>query len=268
MINASLVVVGSGIKFMSHLTTESKSYIEQSQKVLYLVNEPAIKEWIHKINPQAESLDHIYNQHDFRLHSYHAITNYILDTVRLKKHVCVVLYGHPTVFAKPALDAVIIAKQEGYYAKILPGISAEDCLFADLLINPGSHGCLSFEATDFLLHKKSVDPSCHLILWQASIIGALNHPESHDNTKGSQLLLNYLSRYYDLNHPVTVYTAAQYPGLDPTIEKSILKNLPNIKQSRTSLLYIPPTKNKACDETILEALEIKISDLTTLLNQY
>jgi tetrapyrrole methylase family protein/MazG family protein len=260
MINASLVVVGSGIKFMSHLTVESKAYIEQSQKVLYLVNEPAIEEWIHKINPQAESLDPIYTQHNFRIHSYQAITNYILDILRQKKHICVVLYGHPTIFAKPALDAVIVAKKEGYYAKILPGISAEDCLFADLLIDPGSHGCLSFEATDFLIHTKLVDTSCHLILWQASIIGALTHPESHDNTKGSQLLLNYLTQHYDLNHPIIVYTAAQYPGLEPIIEQSVLKNLLTVKQSRTSLLYIPPVKKRAYDESILRALEIKISD--------
>jgi hypothetical protein len=46
MTYSSLVVVGSSIKFISHLTTEAKTYIEQSNKVLYLVNEPAIKEWV------------------------------------------------------------------------------------------------------------------------------------------------------------------------------------------------------------------------------
>lgn len=35
---ASLILVGSGIKFISHLTTEAKAYIQHSSKVLYLVN--------------------------------------------------------------------------------------------------------------------------------------------------------------------------------------------------------------------------------------
>ena len=48
----SLVVVGSGIKFMSHLTIEAKSYIEQSDKVLYLVNDPLMKKWIQDSNTQ------------------------------------------------------------------------------------------------------------------------------------------------------------------------------------------------------------------------
>jgi hypothetical protein len=35
---------------------------------------------------------------------------------------------------------------------MLPAISAEDCLFADLGVDPADHGCPSYEATDFLVH--------------------------------------------------------------------------------------------------------------------
>lgn len=90
MKNASLVVVGSGIKFLSHLTIESKAYIEQSDKVLYLVNEPAMKEWIQKINLHSESLDPFYTQYSLRSDCYRAITNHILQTLRKIQHVCVV----------------------------------------------------------------------------------------------------------------------------------------------------------------------------------
>jgi uncharacterized protein YabN with tetrapyrrole methylase and pyrophosphatase domain len=78
----------------------------------------------------------------------------------------VVFYGHPTVFAKSALDAVIKLEKENYVTKILPAISSEDCLFADLRIDPGSDGCQSYEATDFLIRRKKIDPTSHLILWQ------------------------------------------------------------------------------------------------------
>lgn len=125
MENASLVVVGSGIKFISHLTVEAQAYIEKANKVLFLVNEPAMKEWIIKKNSNAESLEYLYHQFEVRLHAYRAITQYILKILREKRHVCVVLYGHPSVFAQPGLEAVQQAKKEGYYAKILPGISAQ-----------------------------------------------------------------------------------------------------------------------------------------------
>lgn len=113
-----------------------------------------MQDWIKKNNANAESLDEIYLSYFSRLHSYRAITAYILEQLRLLQHVCVVFYGHPTVFAKSALDAVIQSRSEGFYAQILPGISAEDCLFADLLINPGDCGCQSFEASDFLIHSR------------------------------------------------------------------------------------------------------------------
>src|SRR3989338_5829580 len=112
MTKASLVVVGSGIKFISHLTHEARAYIEQSDKVLYLVNDPAMKEWIKKNNSHAESLDNLYTKYHLRNDCYSAITEYILKTLHNNQHVCVVLYGHPTVFSKPGLDAVLLAKQE------------------------------------------------------------------------------------------------------------------------------------------------------------
>ena len=58
--NESLTLVGSGIKSLSHLTMEAKTYITQSEKVLYLVNEPAMKEWIQGANKNTESLDYLY----------------------------------------------------------------------------------------------------------------------------------------------------------------------------------------------------------------
>jgi len=259
---SSLVVVGTGIKFASHLTTEAKIYIQQSNKVLYLVNDPAMKEWLQKNNPNSESLDEVYSRYFLRIHCYRAIKNYILDNLYKNQHVCVVLYGHPAVFSQPALAAVHQAKREGYYAKILPGISAEDCLFADLLVDPGSHGCQSFEATDFLIRRRQVDFSCHLILWQVGVIGVLNHPkEAHDNTKGAKLLFDYLNNYYDSKHKVTLYEAALYPHFEPTIERIMLKQLPKQKFSAISTLYIPPIHQASCDEEMLKALGINIADL-------
>ena len=149
--NASLVVVGTGIKFLSHLTVEAKAYIQQSDIVLFLVNEPAMKEWILKNSKQAESLDFLYFKYSLRKECYQAIAEYILEALRKIQHVCVVFYGHPSVFVDPGIEAVKIALNEGFYSKILPGISAADCLYADLLIDPGTRGCHSFEATRLIL---------------------------------------------------------------------------------------------------------------------
>jgi tetrapyrrole methylase family protein/MazG family protein len=259
--HASLTVVGCGIKFLSHITVETKAYIEQSDKVFYLVNDPAMKEWISAANKNTESLDFLYQKHYLRKDSYQAITQYILDELKKMQHLCVVLYGHPGVFAQPGLDAVRLAKEQGYDAKLLPGISAQDCLFSDLLIDPGSHGCHSFEASDFLLYKRKFDPTSHLILWQVDIIGVLNNPYSHDNKKGAELLTGYLNNFYDLNHEVILYEAAQYPSFNPIIQHSTLSELSNLNSSRICTLYLPPKKSNHYDITAAQELGMNIHAL-------
>ena len=39
---------------------------------------------------------------------------------------------HPGVYVAPSHETVLRARAEGYPARMLPGISSEDCLFADL----------------------------------------------------------------------------------------------------------------------------------------
>lgn len=257
----SLVVVGTGIKFISHLTFESKSYIENSEKVLYLVNEPAIQEWIQKVNPNTESLEELYLKHPFRHQCYKEITEYILKLLRKKIQLCVVLYGHPTVFADPALDAVVQAKKEGFFAKILPGISSEDCLFSDLLIDPGTKGCQSFEATDFLVHQRKWDNSSYLILWQISMVGMLGH-QARDFHKKIAVLLEHLLFHYSPTQKCILYQAAQYPMFEPSILEFRLSELININISRISTLVIFPKESARVDLNMLKKLEISIEDLT------
>lgn len=66
----------------------------------------------------------------------------MLQEVRLGKKVVGVFYGHPGVFVSPSHRAISIARFEGYEAKMLPAVSAEDSLYADLGIDPSRPGCV------------------------------------------------------------------------------------------------------------------------------
>lgn len=252
---ASLTLAGSGITFYSQLTHECEAYIRQADIVLYLLNDPMMKAWINQHAKRAESLDSLYVKFEKRLDCYHAITKYILDCVRQQQHVCTVLYGHPCVFSKPGLDAVIQAEKEGFATRILPGISAEDCLFADLKIDPSTSGCLSFEASDFLIFQRPVDPACHLILWQIDAIGTLNN-DNNANRHGLKLLVKKLSHYYAAEHTVILYEAAQHPGFRPRIDRIRLDDLQNTALKKISTLYIPPAKQTQPDHEIIKLLKL------------
>lgn len=257
MNSASLILVGSGIKALSHLSKEANTYIQHADKVLYLTNEPVTEEWILKNSKEAESLDDIYFNHKKRKDSYKSITEHILRNLRLGKHVCVVMYGHPCFYAKSGMDAVIQAQAEGYEAFILPAISTEDCLFADLQIDPATYGCQSYDATDFLIYQNEFSVNAHLLLFQVNSIGSVGQAKFHENTDSLKILVDYLTKFYPANHSVLLYSAAQYPGMKSKTRTFELQNLTKAKILNTETLYIPPIQKRKANLDMLRMLSIQ-----------
>jgi uncharacterized protein YabN with tetrapyrrole methylase and pyrophosphatase domain len=255
--DASLVVVGTGIKVMSHLTMEAAAHIKQADKVLYSLNEPMMEAWV-KENGRAVSLDEVVPRAELRKDTYQSITEYIVANVEKPQHVCVVFYGHPCVFARSAIDAAVITRQRGIFTKILPGVSAEDCLFADLFIDPGSCGCQSYEATDILLRQRQIDPTSHLVIWQIGMLGNLTHHEKQ-NHNARAALLDYLAKFYPLDHEIIAYEAALYPHTEARIESFVLKNFINMSFSTLTTLYFAPLNQRALNAEQLSELGIKIT---------
>lgn len=98
----------------------------------------------------------------------------MVQNVREGKVVVAVFYGHPGVFASPTHRAIALAKAEGFKAIMLPGVSAEDCLCADLGIDPATIGLLTYEATDLLIRNRVLVPSIPLVLWQVGVVGIID----------------------------------------------------------------------------------------------
>lgn len=251
-----LVLVGSGIKTLAHLTQEAHTYIEKADFVLYLLNEPVLEKYIKKLNPNHESLEPYYFNHTLRSDAYTEISNHILSKASEYQFLTVILYGHPTVFTSPGLTALKKAKTLGYETLILPGVSAEDCLFADLEINPGNEGCISFEATEFLLKERILDPYSHVLLWQVAMLGNLKQATNYQSTKALAALLNKLLNYYSPQQELFIYEAAIYPGMNPKVEKIRLENLPTGNFSTLSTLYIPPKSRAPVDDKTLRELNL------------
>src|SRR6516165_5452239 len=153
------------------MTTESIAWIKISEKVLYLVHDPTAGDVLRQLNPSAESLAGFYAEGKPRRQSLVEMVQRVMACVRSGKRTCLVTYGHPGVFCWPGHEAIRQARREGYTARMLPAVSAADCLFADLGLDPGTHGCLSYEATDFLMNHRHADPASILILWQVGAIG-------------------------------------------------------------------------------------------------
>jgi uncharacterized protein YabN with tetrapyrrole methylase and pyrophosphatase domain len=248
----SLCIVGSGIRPGLHTTQEARARIERAGKVLYLLAEEAPTGWIERLNPSAESLTPLYQPGRDRAEVYEKLVTAMLDWVRRGDDVCMVTYGNPAVFDQSSHEAVRRARAEGFRAKIFPGISALDCLFVDLGLDPGEDGLQSFDATDFLVSRRLPDTSVPLILWQISVIG-VTRTTGTVNRAGLQILAERLVELYGEDLEVIVYEASPFPVGRAMVEPCSLKELPGAVTGM-STLYVPPVAKASPDPAMLERL--------------
>ena len=241
----SLLVVGTGLKAGGHLTFEAQSAIKNADKVFYGEGNPLIVYQINALNPNAQTLGDLYGKGKPRNITYSQMVDRIMTALREGLNVCAAFYGHPGVFVYASHQSIRLARAEGFEAQMLPGISAEDCLFADLGIDPAKYGCQSYEATDFLIYRRVFDPRSTLVIWQVGIIGHSDYQGKRFAPKGVDLLVEVLLEAYPAEHQAIIYEASQNALLLPRIEPVQIGNLAEADLTLISTLVIPPDPRKS-----------------------
>jgi precorrin-6B methylase 1 len=249
------VVVGSGIQIARDLTPAARAAIETADKVYYLVGDFISMGVLRQLNRSAESLHELYEVGRHRLRTYEAIVRRVLSAVRGGLRVCLVMYGHPGVYVYPTHEAIKRARKAGFEAEMLPGISSEAWMYADLGVDPSTNGCLSYEATAFLICKPKFDTSTALVLFQIGMTGDVEHKETYGR-EGLELLVRYLCKRYGPRHRVIVYEAAQFRFARPKIQRVLLQDVPRAHVTPASTLFIPPLGKPAADRKLLRKFRI------------
>jgi plasmid stabilization system protein ParE len=236
-----------------HLTPEARDEIEEADEVLYVAADPAAEEWLRSLNARGRSLARHYRPGVPRRRIYGEMVDEILGGVRDGKRVCAVFYGHPGVYVQPSHEAVRRARAEGFEARMLPAVSAEDCLVADLGVDPGERGWQSWDATGFLLHGFRPDPTAGLVLWQVDGIGKLDWDLEPD-TRGLVALSDVLGTLYPPEHELVFYRASIYPILDGEPTRLSLRELAGLKEPPAATLYVPPLPPRPVDAAMAARL--------------
>ncbi len=250
----SLACVGLGMMLGAHLSPRSRSHIEQADVVFALVSDPLVELWVQEMRPDMRSLQPFYCEGTSRLTSYNAMVEAMLAEVRAGRRVCGVFYGHPGVFALVPHKAVAGARTEGFEAVMEPGISAEDCLYADLGIDPGKYGCQHFEASQLMFYQRRIDPSAYLIIWQVGMAGDRSLARFSTGPAYRRLLVELLARDYPLAHPVIAYEAATLPITAPRMDELRLSDLVDADLRLQTTLVFPPAMPMQRNQPMLDRL--------------
>ena len=246
----SLVCVGLGMTLGSHLGPLARSHIEQSEVVFAGLSDGIVELWLARMHTDVRSLQPLYREGMSRMHTYRAMVETMLAEVRAGRKVCGVFYGHPGVFAWAPHKAIEVARSEGYAAHMEPGVSAEDCLYADLGIDPGRYGCQHYEASQLLFYQRRIDPSAYLVLWQVGLVGDQSLARFSTGPAYRQVLVDVLARDYPLAHEVIIYRAATLPIQSARIERLALGELPQADIGMADTVVIPPSRAMQPDREI------------------
>ena len=253
--SGSFVAVGLGMMLGAHISPRARSEIEHADIVFALVSDAIVERWVEGMRADARSLQPFYAEGKRRTQSYREMIEAMLSEVRAGRRVCGVFYGHPGVFAQVPHHAIAQARSEGFHAEMHAGISAEDCLYADLGIDPGTFGCQHYEASQLMFYRRRLDPSAYLILWQIGVAGDRSVSRFGTGPAQRRLLVELLAEEgYPPEHEVVVYEAATLPIAEPRMERMPLSALVGAELRLQSTLVVPPARPMTRNDDMLEKL--------------
>ena len=237
----SLIVVGTGIQWRGQTTEAAARAIERADCVLFAVTDAWAAAWLRERNPNAKSFDYPRDGR-YRAEIYEAMVRDILAALDAGQNVCAVFYGSPSWLTQPAHLAVRRARERGFAARMLPGVSSVECLLSELGLDAGRGGLTVFEATDYLKRERPIDTTVQLVLCQIALI---DHRRTGDADtarvqRGLQRLQARLLRAYSRDHEVVVYEASSHPLVASRVTRVPLGALEACAVSELSTLYVPP----------------------------
>ena len=248
-----LIVAGIGLQPGRHAGARTVSEIRYANRVFVLADAFAL-DWVRGLNGNCRDLSEFYDDARDRRESYAEMQRQIVEQVRKGRRVCLALYGHPGVFAQVGRKAMAQARAEGFDTRMEPGISAEACLYADLDLDPGEHGVQSFEATQFLVQRRMIDPAGLLLLWQISQAGNITCVGFESHRGRLEILVDKLRRWYPADTEVILYEAATLPIQDLRAERVALSSLPDAVLNPATTLVIPSLSAAEPDQAALRRL--------------
>ena len=152
-----VVFVGTGFSLVTQTTPEALAAMQRADKLFHVVAEPAAAVWMNSLTRCGIPRGPLPRGGKPRRETYREIVDSVLAHVRLGKKVCVALYGDPTVGCDPTQMLLAHGREEGFAVRILPGISSDACLYADLGIDPMEDGIQAYEASLFVQRRPRID---------------------------------------------------------------------------------------------------------------
>ncbi len=199
-----ITIVGLGVANVDQITREAERAIRGSNEVLYVDTGVATRAHLESLCPQVTSLfETAYEESGRRRNAYHHMAARVLEAALDHAPVTFAMHGHPIVGVYAPFLIRDLAGLLGLTVSVQPGISAMDCLFAELMVDPCISGIQMYEATDLLLRRRPLQPDVQALIWQIGCVETTLHSMSVSKPERFDRLRAHLLRFYPPGHEVS-----------------------------------------------------------------
>jgi uncharacterized protein YabN with tetrapyrrole methylase and pyrophosphatase domain len=247
-----IYVVGLGIVGRHQVTREADGALRRCREVFVVHYEPSLTQYISTLCETVTDLGSLYKPGAIRENIYQEMANRVLAGAADHPPVCLALYGHPLVFVSPTQFILRTSAEQGLRTKVLPGISAMDCLLIDLHLDPASEGLQMYEATDLVLRARPLQPDVPCLIWQIGSVGNLRYLQTLALREHVLRLRNYLLGFYPPGHEVIVAATPIVPIAKPKLMRVSIEQLDGVHDQVSSrdTLYIPPVRHRGIHDEL------------------
>ncbi|HUU84899.1 MAG TPA: SAM-dependent methyltransferase [Phycisphaerae bacterium] len=246
-----IYIVGLGVLNVDHLTRETERVIRGSKEVLYVDTGVATRTYLESLCPRVTSLfETSYEEAGRRLNAYHHMAARVLDAALDHPPVTFAMHGHPIVGVYAPFLIRDLASLLSLEVRVLPGISAMDCLFAELMVDPCVTGMQMYEATDLLLRRRPLRSDVPALIWQIGTVETTLHSMRVSRPARFERLRTHLLRFYPPGHEVTAAFSTPHPLMPSTLHRFAIRDICDRAHLLHSgfTLFIPSATERAIED--------------------
>lgn len=254
---ADITIVGLGMRSLDQLTREVERALAGAKQVFLIDGSPGLQQRLQRQGTKVIDLCSFYAEGKDRLHTYREMAKAVVAGAIHDGPVAFGLYGHPTIFAFPPFVVKEVAESLGLTVDVLPGVSAMDCLFAELMIDPANGGLQMFEATELLLTQRELPVDVQTLVWQVGTLESGLYSTKPSAPERFARFLAYLRRFFPGHHPCTAIYCSDHPAIPSTILRFPLDQIGDFSGQLHGgfTLYLPPARiPEVLDKNLEKAL--------------
>jgi uncharacterized protein YabN with tetrapyrrole methylase and pyrophosphatase domain len=228
-----IALAGVGIGGFEQTTLETLEVFKRARIIFHLTSH---HQRLKKYCNQVIDLDKEYWTGELDTDVYARIIRIVLDEARRGPGVVMVGDGHPAYYDDVTWEIYRKGKRQGLKVRILPAISSIDSMAAHCGLEINASGLQILEATSIIAAAQELNPYLDTLIMQIGWFGTSLLFEISQSKKGRfNPLIDYLSRFYPMDHRVRILSAP-YSKTDPPV--IITTKLGSLDQHHRKILPI------------------------------